>query len=59
MRVDVYLSQHGYVASRTRAQQLIAKGLITMDGRVLVRPSEDVDESVSHAVEIVEDIFTN
>jgi predicted rRNA methylase YqxC with S4 and FtsJ domains len=30
MRVDVYLTKHGYVGSRTRAQQLIAKGSVTI-----------------------------
>lgn len=56
MRVDVYLTKHGYVGSRTRAQQLIAKGSVTLDGRVLSRASEDVDENANYTVKIVEDI---
>ncbi len=56
MRIDVYLTQNGYADSRTRAQNLIAAGLVTVDGKTVRRPSEDVDESVSHRLEVGQDI---
>lgn len=56
MRIDVYLSQNGYADSRTRAQSLIAAGLVCLDGKTVRRPSEEVDESVPHALEIQRDI---
>lgn len=56
MRIDVYLTQNGYAASRTRAQQLIAAGLVELDGKTVRRPSEELDEAVPHAVSVGQDI---
>lgn len=56
MRIDVYLAKNGYADSRTRAQHLIAAGLVRLDGTTVSRPSEDVDESVEHTLEIGQDI---
>ena len=44
MRADLYLTQNGYAASRTLAQKLIADGAVTVDGRVIGKPSEDIAE---------------
>jgi len=44
MRADQYLTAHGYYASRARAQAAIRAGLVKVDGRVLKKPSEKIDE---------------
>ena len=44
MRADVYLAQNGHISSRTLARKLIADGAVTVDGRVLKKPSEDISE---------------
>lgn len=54
MRADVYLVQHGGVASRTRAQRLIEDGCVLLDGCKLLRAHTDVDETVEHRLEIVD-----
>ena len=56
MRIDVYLTQHGYADSRTRAQHLIAAGLVILDGKTVHRPSEDVDDSIGHVLQVGQDI---
>lgn len=56
MRIDVYLTQNGYTASRTRAQQLIAAGLVELDGKTVRRPSEELDEALPHTVNVGQDI---
>ena len=42
MRIDVYLTENGYVPSRQRAKKLIEDGCVTVDGRLVKKPSEDV-----------------
>lgn len=44
MRADVFLVQGGYADSRTLAQKLIAEGAVTIDGRALKKPSEEVSD---------------
>jgi 23S rRNA (cytidine1920-2'-O)/16S rRNA (cytidine1409-2'-O)-methyltransferase len=46
MRADLYLTQNGYASSRTLAQKLITDGAVTLDGRTLKKPSEDIPEGV-------------
>lgn len=43
MRLAKYLA-HGGVASRRKAEEIIAKGLVTVGGAVVVDPARDVDE---------------
>ncbi len=50
IRVDVYLAQNGYVKSRNAAKELIESGKITLDGRILQKPSELLDENTEHSV---------
>ncbi len=54
IRVDLYLVQNGYVSGRDAAKRLIAEGGVTLDGKTVVRPSEQVDETVSHNVRLPE-----
>ena len=42
MRLAKYLA-HGGVASRRKAEEIIAKGLVTVDGEVVTDPARDVD----------------
>lgn len=51
MRADLYLVQGGYAASRTLAQKLISDGAVTVDGRLIHKPSEDIPEG-EHTVAV-------
>lgn len=53
MRADLYLTSHGFAPSRTLAQKLIAAGAVTVDGRVILKPSEDVPDG-AHTVTVAE-----
>ena len=49
MRLDVFLSDRGFVRSRTEAKQLIEAGAVTANGRVLDKPAmsvEGLEESI-------------
>ncbi len=52
MRADVFLVEGGHAPSRTLAQKLIASGAVTVDGRVLRKPSEDIPAG-AHTVAVV------
>ncbi len=51
MRADLYLVAAGHMASRTLAQKLIASGAVTVDGRRVQKPSEEISEG-AHTVAI-------
>ena len=53
MRLDKYLTEHGFADSRTRAEKLIVSGNVTVDGIKREKPSFDIDDSIDHTVEIV------
>ena len=57
MRADLYLVEHGYAASRTLAQKLISEGVVTVDGRPLKKPSEDVSDE-AHEVLVADTATT-
>ena len=42
MRIDAYLSQSGELRSRTEAKGYIEKGLVTVNGKLVLKPSYDV-----------------
>lgn len=50
MRIDIYLSENGYVKSRERAKQLVKAGQVQVNGIVVSKPSYDVAENA--AIEI-------
>lgn len=45
MRIDTYLAENGMAPSRTRASEMIKKGLVTADGKIVTKPSFEVDEN--------------
>ena len=57
MRADLYLSEFGDVKSRQNAKVLIEGGKVTLDGRILTKPSEQIDERSEHLIEIVKEKY--
>lgn len=53
MRIDKYLVENNLTPSRTYAENLVLKGKVKVDGRVITKPSFDVKEGV--VVEIFND----
>ena len=54
MRLDQFLVQHKKIESRTKAQDLIAQGLISYKNKVLSKPSFDVTEEMHSDIIIAE-----
>lgn len=42
MRADVYLVENKFATSRARAEELIERGLVMVDGKVLVKKNKDI-----------------
>ena len=42
MRIDLYLSENGLCESRTEAKKLVVEGKVTVDGKIITKPSLDV-----------------
>ena len=59
MRADVYLAENGYVKSRQSAKNLIEKGSVKIDGNIVRKPSEQVDEGIEHSVEVISERFVS
>ncbi len=55
MRLDKYLSEHGLADSRTRAAQMIAAGLIQVNGILQKKPSYDLPDDA--VVEVVGELL--
>ncbi len=55
MRADIYLFQYEYVKSRQKAKSLILSQNVKIDGRVIDKPSFEIEESIEHIVEIFND----
>ena len=53
MRVDLFLTEKGYVPSRKKAQTLIEEGKVSIDGRTVQKASQQIDVG-EHAVEIMQ-----
>lgn len=53
MRADLFLSENGYVSSRKKAQTLIDEGKVFVDGRVIKKASQQIDDG-EHSVEVLQ-----
>ncbi|MBQ4137117.1 MAG: TlyA family RNA methyltransferase [Clostridia bacterium] len=51
MRIDTYLAENGIAPSRTRATDMIKKGLVKVDGRVVAKPSFEIGEGQKVSVD--------
>ncbi|MCQ2427367.1 MAG: TlyA family RNA methyltransferase [Clostridia bacterium] len=51
MRADLFLFKNGYAPSRESARKSIEASLVTVDGKNVTKPSENIDETASHTVE--------
>ena len=51
IRIDIYLFSGGFAKSREAARKSIEAGLVYVDGKQVIKPSEKVDETVSHQIE--------
>ena len=54
MRLDLFLVDKAYTESRQKAQRLIKNGCVSIDGKVITKPSDDIDEKIEHSVDITE-----
>lgn len=52
MRADLFLSVTGKVKSREAAKKLIEAGGVTVDGKTVTKPSEEIDENFPHEVSV-------
>lgn len=55
MRLDVYLLRKFGLRSRTYAENLILRGLVTVNGKPVAKPSFDIDEARGDRAEILSD----
>ena len=55
MRIDNYLVYKGYFDSRTKAKQSIERGEIFIDGKIVNKPSFELNENIDAFVEIKTD----
>ena len=55
MRLDAYLHEKGYFASRTKAKRAIDDGKVYLDGKVCTRSSLEIDEDVRREIEVFAD----
>ena len=53
IRVDLYLSANGYSKSRTSAQKSIREGCVEIDGVIVRKESDRIDETREHNVKII------
>ena len=53
MRADTYIFTTGNSKSRQNAKILIESGNVLLDGKKILKPSQDVDETIQHIVEII------
>ncbi|MBE6673694.1 MAG: TlyA family RNA methyltransferase [Ruminococcaceae bacterium] len=54
MRLDLYLFQKNYVKSRQKAKSLIEEGNVKLNGKTILKPAFDVDNSDEIFVEIID-----
>lgn len=58
MRLDLYLSENGFAHSRTYAKSLISEGSVTVNGKIITKPSFEVEDGASVSVD-TEDAYVS
>lgn len=53
MRVDLFLTEKGYISSRKKTQTLIDEGKVLIDGRIVKKASQQIEDG-EHTVEIAQ-----
>ena len=53
MRADTYIFNSGNAKSRQNAKNLIENGNVLIDGRKILKPSQDIDDAIAHNIEII------
>ena len=54
MRLDVFLVQNNYYSSREKASDAIKKGIVLVDGKIILKPSFDItDEKIAITKELL------
>ncbi len=53
MRLDIYLYKANYVSSRSKASELIKSGKVSVNGKVILKPSYNM-EDLEYKIEILE-----
>ena len=54
MRLDLFLVDKAYAESRQKSQRLIKNRCVSVDGRVITKPSEEINAEADHLIEIRE-----
>ena len=55
MRADIYLTNSGAVKSRSRAKELIDLHVVRIDGKIIDKPSTEIDGGAEHSI-IIESV---
>lgn len=53
MRIDLYLQLNGYFDSRNKASEAIKRGEITIDGKIITKPSFEIQENVIYKIDYI------
>ena len=55
MRADLFLFTGGHVKSRQKGKALIENQCVLIDGKLVTKPSQEIDEQIDHKIEITDD----
>ena len=55
MRLDSYLYERGYAASRTEAKRFITENNVSVNGVIITKPAFDIDENGCDSVKVTND----
>lgn len=56
-RIDVYLVETGFLPSREKARKYIMAGVVLVNDQVVMKPSDQIDDSKEHSVRLKKDII--
>lgn len=52
MRLDLYLTEHGFVSTRSRAKALIEAGSVRVNGKTVKKPAFDISTSLEYDISV-------